>query len=109
MRRVISLSGTVLVLLCIFLVLVAAPAGAQDDPDTTPPADSQYEGPADDQYKPIDKPGGPQGPVDTPKGVKPDTVVGKQVPNTGGPPILVLAAGALLSAALIAGRGILRR
>jgi hypothetical protein len=111
MRRVVSLAGTVLVLLCLLLVLVAAPVVA-DDSNTPPPAaaDGQYKGPADDQYKPIDKPGGPKGPVDAPNGVKPDTVVGKQVPNTGGPPIIVLAAaGALLSVALIAGRGILRR
>jgi hypothetical protein len=89
-------------MLCMLLVLVAAPVGA-DDSKTHPPA-------ADDQYKPIDKQGGPKGPVDTPKGVKPDTVVGKKVPVTGGPPLIILAAaGALLSVALIAGRGILRR
>jgi hypothetical protein len=61
--------------------------------------------PSDDQYKP----GGPSGDVNSPKDVVPDTVVGKRVPDTGGPPYIVLAAVALLSVALIAGRGILRR
>ena len=110
MRRVITLAGTILVMLSLLLVLVAAPVGADDSNTPPPAADDQYKGPVDDQYKPIDKPGGPKGPVDTPKGVKPDTVVGKQVPNTGGPPLIILAAaGALLSVALIAGRGILSR
>src|SRR3712207_5664799 len=103
MQRAISLLGTVLVLMCIFLVLVAVPAGALDDfvkkPDfgkkfddgKKPPVDGQYKPPVDDQYKPI-KPGHPKGPIDTPKGVKPDTIVGKKVPVTGGPPLIVLAA-----------------
>ena len=55
---------------------------------------------ADDQYGP--------GPVDNPKGVLPDTVVVRKVPETGGPPYIALAAVALLSVALIAGRAILR-
>jgi len=56
--------------------------------------------PADDQYK--------AGPVDNPKGVMPETVVVSKVPRTGGPPYIALAAVALLSVALIAGRAILR-
>ena len=56
--------------------------------------------PADDQYGP--------GPVDNPKGVMPETVVVRKVPKTGGPPYIALAAVALLSVALIAGRAILR-
>jgi hypothetical protein len=55
---------------------------------------------ADDQYGP--------GPVNNPKGVMPETVVVRKVPETGGPPYIALAAGALLSVALIAGRAILR-
>jgi len=53
--------------------------------------------PADDQY----------GPVDNPKGVMPGTGAEK-IPDTGGPPYLALAAVALLSVAVIAGRRILR-
>jgi hypothetical protein len=56
--------------------------------------------PADHQYK--------AGPVDNPKGVVPETVVVRKVPRTGGPPYIALAAVALLSVALIAGRAILR-
>ena len=55
---------------------------------------------ANDQYGP--------GPVNNPKGVMPDTVVVRKVPETGGPPYIALAAVALLSVALIAGRAILR-
>jgi hypothetical protein len=55
---------------------------------------------ADDQYRP--------GPVNNPKGVMPETVVVDKVPKTGGPPYIALAAVALLSVALIAGRAILR-
>jgi hypothetical protein len=56
--------------------------------------------PADHQYK--------AGPVDNPKGVMPETVVIRKVPRTGGPPYIPLAAVALLSVALIAGRAVLR-
>jgi len=199
MRRVLSLAGTSFVLLCIVLVLVAVPAGAQDtggippgtdaigvdtdnnnsppdvievaandctvspgasitledgdgtqaiftdkergitisapngrpkivgpvgdfigDHATFPDADTAFDTDgdysvvtstgvtcgsggttaADDQYKP--------GPVNNPKGVMPETVVVNKVPNTGGPPYIALAAVALLSMALIAGRAILR-
>ena len=55
---------------------------------------------ANDQYGP--------GPVNNPKGVLPDTVVVRKVPDTGGPPYIALAAVALLSVALITGRAILR-
>ncbi|HEY6690729.1 MAG TPA: hypothetical protein VI008_06740 [Rubrobacter sp.] len=55
---------------------------------------------ADEQYGP--------GPVNNPKGVMPETVVVDKVPKTGGPPYIALAAVALLSVALIAGRAILR-
>ena len=55
---------------------------------------------ANDQYGP--------GPVNNPKGVLPNTVVVRKVPDTGGPPYIALAAVALLSVALIAGRAILR-
>ena len=55
---------------------------------------------ADDQYRP--------GPVNNPKGVMPETVVIRKVPRTGGPPYIALAAVALLSVALIAGRAVLR-
>ena len=55
---------------------------------------------ANDQYGP--------GPVNNPKGVMPNTVVVRNVPDTGGPPYIALGAVALLSVALIAGRAILR-
>jgi hypothetical protein len=55
---------------------------------------------ADEQYKP--------GPVNDPKGVMPETVVVRKVPRTGGPHYIALAAVALLSVALIAGRAMLR-
>jgi hypothetical protein len=48
------------------------------------------------------------GPVDNPKGVMPKTVVVRKVPRTGGPPYIALAAVAMLSVALIAGRAFLR-
>lgn len=59
--------------------------------------------PAADQYKKV-----PPGNIKNPKGVKPGTIAGKKVPNTGGPPLFALAAVALLSVAVIAGRRILR-
>src|ERR671911_2320828 len=199
MRRIVSLAGAVLVLLCIALVLVALPAGAQDsggippgtaangvdtDNNNSPPdavlvaADDctvspgasitledgdgtqarfvdgelevtiseqdgspKIEGPVDDyigdhatfpdsdtafdtdgDYSVVSSTGvtcgggGPTaaddqykaGPVDNPKGVMPETVVVRKVPKTGGPPYIALAAVALLSVALIAGRAILR-
>jgi len=75
-----------------------------------PPGDGGGEGPigttpADDQYAPKTPPGD----LSNPKGVLPGTVVGKKMPNTGGPPYLMVGALALLGTALIAGRGILRR
>ena len=212
MRRVVSLSGMVFVLLCIALVLVAVPAGAQDSggippgtaangvdtdnnnspPDvvmvaadacvvtpgasitledgdgtqarfvdgergitisdengspriegpvgdfignhaTFPDADQSFDTdgdykvvtskgitckggdaaddgttPADDQYAPKVPPKTPPGDLSNPKGVLPGTVVGKKMPNTGGPPYITLAAVALLSVAVVAGRRILR-
>src|SRR5215211_6759785 len=73
--------------------------------NATPPAGDKKVTPVDDQYKPGEKPGD----VDNPKDVVPDTAVnGRKIPNTGGPPYIALAAIALLSVALIAGRGILR-
>ena len=86
---------------------------AADDDATPPPADDNATTPADDkkvtpvedQYKPGEKPGD----VANPKDVVPDTAVkGKKIPDTGGPPYIALAAIALLTVALIAGRGILR-
>src|ERR687893_3305419 len=199
MRRLVSLSGTVFVMLCIALVLVAVPAGAQDsggippgtaatgvdtdntnsppdlidvaasdctvspgasitledgdgtravftdqqrgitisapngsptivgppgdyigdhatfpDVDTAFDTDGDYSvvtstgvtcggggtTATDDQYE--------LGPVNDPKGVMPETVVVDKVPRTGGPPYVALAAVALLSVALIAGRAILK-
>ena len=86
---------------------------AADDDATPPPADDGTNTPADDkkvtpvedQYKPGEKPGD----VANPEDVVPDTAVkGKKIPNTGGPPYIALAALALLSVALIAGRSFLR-
>ncbi len=58
-------------------------------------------GPAQDQYEQT-------GAVDNPKGVVPKTAVGKKMPPTGGPPLLAVGVLALLSAAVVAGHGILR-
>jgi hypothetical protein len=81
----------------------ATPPPADDD--TTPQADDKKVTPVEDQYKPGEKPGD----VANPKDVVPDTAVkGKKIPDTGGPPYIALAAIALLSVALIAGRGFLR-
>jgi hypothetical protein len=81
----------------------ATPPPADDD--ATPPADDKKVTPVEDQYKPGEKPGD----VANPKDVVPDTAVkGKKIPDTGGPPYIALAALALLSVALIAGRGFLR-
>ena len=81
----------------------ATPPPADDD--ATPPADDKKVTPVEDQYKPGEKPGD----VANPKDVVPDTAVkGKKIPNTGGPPYIALAALALLSVALIAGRSFLR-
>jgi hypothetical protein len=81
----------------------ATPPPADDD--ATPPADDKKVTPVEDQYKPGEKPGD----VANPKDVVPDTAVkGKKIPDTGGPPYIALAAIALLTVALIAGRGILR-
>jgi hypothetical protein len=55
-------------------------------------------GPAQDQY----------GDVNDPKGVVADTVAGKKMPPTGVPPLIVVGVLALLSAAVVVGRGILR-
>jgi Excalibur calcium-binding domain len=60
--------------------------------------------PVGDQYTPK----APPGPVDNPKGVMPGTGA-KKMPNTGGPPYLAVGALALLGAALLVGRGVLRR
>jgi len=61
-------------------------------------------GPAGYQYSPKT----PPGPVNNPKGVMPNTTV-KKIPNTGGPPYLAVGAVLLLAAAVVAGRGVLRR
>jgi hypothetical protein len=55
-------------------------------------------------------PGGPgnQGPVNNPKGVVPNTTA-KKLPNTGGPSYLAVGAMLALGAAVVAGRGALRR
>jgi hypothetical protein len=62
------------------------------EPEGTTPADGQY---------------GSKGPVDRPEGVIPRTNV-RRIPPTGGPPV-VLGAMALLGAALITVRGVLKR
>ena len=81
----------------------ATPPPADDD--ATPPADDKKVTPVEDQYKPGEKPGD----VANPKDVVPDTAVkGKKIPDTGGPPYIAIAAIALLTVALIAGRGFLR-
>ena len=72
--------------------------------DTTPEGTSETGTPAGDQYgKKV-----PPSDVNNPKDVIPGTAA-KKIPNTGGPPYLAVGALALLGAALIAGRGVLRR
>jgi hypothetical protein len=84
---------------------ITCEGGDAADDDATPPADDKKVTPVEDQYKPGEKPGD----VANPKDVVPDTAVkGKKIPDTGGPPYIALAAIALLTVALIAGRGILR-
>ena len=84
---------------------ITCEGGDAADDDTTPPAEDKKGAPVDDQYKPGEKPGD----VANPKDVVPDTAVkGKKIPDTGGPPYIALATIALLSVALIAGRGIFR-
>jgi hypothetical protein len=72
---------------------------------TTPEGTTPETGtPAGDQYgKKV-----PPSDVSNPKDVIPGTSA-KKIPNTGGPPYLAVGALALLGAALIAGRGVLRR
>ena len=60
-------------------------------------------GPAGDQYNN----GGSD--VSNPDKVIPDTTFKKPLPNTGGPPYLAVGAVMLLGAAVVVGRGILRR
>ena len=55
---------------------------------------------ANDQYGP--------GPINNPKGVMPETVVVRKVPDTGGPPSIALSSVALWSVSLFAGRAIRR-
>ena len=57
-------------------------------------------GPAQDQYDP--------GEVDNPGDTVPNTSSETQMPDTGGPPYLVLGALLLMFAALLVGRGVLR-
>ena len=85
--------------------------GGDAPDDATSPPDDKF-APPDDKFAPVDdqyKPGDQPGDVDNPKDVVPGTDAGKEIPNTGGPPYIVLAAVALLSGALIAGHSILRR
>jgi hypothetical protein len=60
--------------------------------------------PAQDQYSP----GTPPGDVGNPNNVIPNTG-SETMPNTGGPPYLAAGAVLLLAAAVVAGRGVLRR
>jgi hypothetical protein len=60
--------------------------------------------PTDDQYGSKT----PPGPVDNPKGVMPNTAA-KKIPPTGGPPYLAVGAMLLLVAAVVVGRGVLKR
>jgi hypothetical protein len=64
----------------------------------------QSGGPTNDQYSTKTPP------ADTgnPKDVLPNTTV-KKMPNTGGPPYLAVGAVMCLAAAVVAGRGVLRR
>jgi hypothetical protein len=80
------------------------PVGANPE-GTTPEGTTPETGtPVGDQYgKKI-----PPSDVNNPKDVIPGTGA-KKIPNTGGPPYLAVGALALLGAALIAGRAVLRR
>jgi hypothetical protein len=76
--------------------------GGNQNPTSTKPESTTA---AEDQYtsKKI-----PPGNVSNPKAVIPGSGA-KKIPNTGGPPYLALGALSLLGAALIVGRGVLRR
>jgi hypothetical protein len=63
----------------------------------------QSGGPADDQYSDT-----PPSDVNNPNDVLPNTTA-NTMPNTGGPPYLAVGAVLLLGAAVVAGRGVLRR
>jgi hypothetical protein len=63
----------------------------------------QSDGPADDQYSDT-----PPSDVNNPNDVVPNTA-SQTMPNTGGPPYLAVGAMLLLGAAVVAGRGVLRR
>jgi hypothetical protein len=67
-----------------------------------PPYDDDGGGADDGQYS-------PETPVNNPNGVVPGSNSGKPLPNTGGPPYLAMGAVLLLSAAVVAGHGVLRR
>jgi Excalibur calcium-binding domain len=71
------------------------------DPTEPRPEDTA---PAGEQYAPKAPPGDPSNPKD----VIPGTGA-RQVPDTGGPPYLTIGALVLLVAALIVGRGVLKR
>jgi len=85
------------------------------DPSDPNNLDADNDGMACDTYPYEDDGGGaddnqyaPETPVDNPSGVVPGTGA-NGMPNTGGPPYLVFGAVLLLGAAVVAGRGVLRR
>jgi hypothetical protein len=69
----------------------------------TYPYDDDGSGAADDQYSET-----PPSDVNNPNDVVPNTGA-EEMPNTGGPPYLAVGAMLLLVAAVVTGRGILRR
>jgi hypothetical protein len=85
------------------------------DPSDPNNLDADNDGIACEDY-PYDGGGGaddgqyaPETPVNNPDAVVPDTNSGKPLPDTGGPSYLAFGATLLLGAALVAGRGVLRR
>jgi hypothetical protein len=71
--------------------------------DTYDYGDGGGSGPADNQYADT-----PPSDVNNPNDVVPNTAA-RTMPNTGGPPYLAVGAVLLLGAAVVAGRGVLRR
>jgi len=80
-------------------------------PEATTPESTTPETTVAENTTPVEgqSPEQPPADVSNPKAVMPGTSAVKKIPNTGGPPYLILSALALLGTALVVGRGILRR
>jgi Excalibur calcium-binding domain len=73
------------------------PNGLDADDDGVPCEELAGGGAAEEQYGKV-----PPAEVDNPKGVVPDTAIGKKMPPTGGPPIIIGALVLLTGSAILA-------